>query len=87
VHHLVGTRHLADGFATGVTDKTVAWSGKSLLSPFVPQRKRATKFPNTRHSPLHPLFRFLEWRVSLLIPIFCSYDDLPSLILKTLFHH
>jgi hypothetical protein len=91
VHHLAGTPHLTDDLPTGVTDTTVAWPGRLTLSLFVPQRKRALKLPNmtkyTRHSPLHYLFRFFEWREGFLIPIFCSYDDLLSLTRKTLLHH
>jgi hypothetical protein len=34
---------------------------------------------HTRHSALHCLFRYLEWRESFLISIFCSYDDLPDI--------
>jgi hypothetical protein len=45
------------------------------------------KFPNvikhTRRSPLHYLSQFLEWREGFLIPIFCSYDHLPSPMCKT----
>jgi hypothetical protein len=41
----------------------------------------------TWHSPLHYLFRFLEWREGFLIPIFCRYDDLHSLIRETSLQH
>jgi hypothetical protein len=58
---------------------------------FITCIKRAPKFPNmikhTRHSPLHNLFGFLEWYEGFLIPTVCSYDDLTSLIRKTLLHH
>jgi hypothetical protein len=91
VHHLAGTPHLADDLPTGITDTRVACPGRISLSLFVMQRKRVPKLPNmrkhTRHSPLHYLFRFLEWREGFIIPIFCRYDDLPSLICKTLLHY
>jgi hypothetical protein len=32
-------------------------------------------------------FRFLEWSDGFLNPIVFSYEDLPSLICKTLLHH
>jgi hypothetical protein len=40
-----------------------------------------------RRSCLHNFFQFLEWLDRFLIPIFCSYDDSPSLTTKTLLHH
>jgi hypothetical protein len=90
VHHLAGIPHLADYLPTGVTDTTVACSGRSSLALFVPQRQRAPKLPNmikrTRHSPFTISFDFSNG-VSLLIPISCNYDDLSSLIRKTLLHH
>jgi hypothetical protein len=33
------------------------------------------------------VFQFLEWREGFLIPIFCSYVTLPSLIHKMLLRH
>jgi hypothetical protein len=66
VHHLAGRPHLADDIPARVTDRAEAWPGRSSLSLFVLQRKRAPNFPNmtkrTRHSPLHHLFQLLEWR-------------------------
>jgi hypothetical protein len=90
VDYLAGTARLADDIPTGVTNKTIACPGRLSLSLFVPQRKKAPKRHNTtkhaRHSSLHQLFRFVEWREAFLILMFCIYDDLPSLILKTLLH-
>jgi hypothetical protein len=82
---------LADDLPTGIPDTTVAYPGRSSLSLFVPQRKSDSEVPNMtkhiRHSLLYYLFRFLKWREGFLIPIICSYDDLPSLIRKTLLHY
>jgi hypothetical protein len=90
VHHLSGTPHLAHDLATGVTDTAVSCPGRSSLLLFAPERKWAPKLPNMtkhiRYSPLQYLFRFLEWREGFMIPIFCSSDDLSSLIRKTLLH-
>jgi hypothetical protein len=92
VHHLAGTPHLADDVPAGLTDTTVACPSRSSLTLFsFRQIKRAPKLPNmikrNKHSPFHYLFRFLDWREGFLIPIFCSYDDLPSLIRKLLLGH
>jgi hypothetical protein len=48
VHHLAGTSRLAD-LPAGVMDTTVARLGASLLSLFVPQRKRPQNFPTSQN--------------------------------------
>jgi hypothetical protein len=67
VRRLAGTPHAADDLPTGVTDKTVAFPGRTSLSRFGPQRKRTAKLPNMKntkpnmYSTLLYLFQFLEW--------------------------
>jgi hypothetical protein len=56
VHHLAGTPHLTDDLPTGVTDTTVASPGRSSLSLFFMQRKRAPK--HTEHDKADQTFTF-----------------------------
>jgi hypothetical protein len=88
VHHLAGTPHVAEDLPITVTDKTVAYPGRSSLSLCSAKKKgpkisEHDKAPQT--SPLHYLFRFLEWREGFLITIFCSHDDYPPRYAKLCF--
>jgi hypothetical protein len=68
VQHVAGTPHLADDLPTGVTDTTVVYPRKSLLSLFVPQRKRGQNVRTWQSTTNIQLFQFLEWRRLFLTP-------------------
>jgi hypothetical protein len=44
VHHLAGTPHLANDLPTGVTDTTVAFPGRLLLSLFCKEKGKGWIF-------------------------------------------